>query len=247
MRAVPFRKTLAGAGGLLLQVMRSALFRPSCRLCGCDLVCSEERVICHDCRKKIGPAAENQCQVCGKFIPDGMAACGSCLLDPPPFERHRSYAAYEGTLREAIILYKFGEIEPLKYMLADLYRETVARELPGAYDAVVPVPSDRSRHRGFQPLPAAGKVLARRLGIPFHPGLLVKKKSTPPQVGLTQAQRRTNLDGAFALGPGAKAAGLRVLLIDDVTTTGTTIRKCAAILKKGGVRVTALTLGQARL
>ncbi len=98
-----------------------------------------------------------------------MAGCGSCLLEPPPFDRHRSYAAYEGTLREVIILYKFAEIEPLKHMLAGLYLETVLRELPGTYDAVVPVPADRRRHRGFQPLRAVGRVLARRLGIAVPP------------------------------------------------------------------------------
>jgi predicted amidophosphoribosyltransferase len=67
-----------------------------------------------------------------------------------------------------------------------------------------------------------------------------------PQVGLTQVQRKNNLDGAFTLAAGKKPAGLRVLLIDDVTTTGTTIKKCAAVLKKGGARVTALTLAQSR-
>jgi ComF family protein len=244
---VALKKAISRVGGLVLQVVRSGLFRPRCRLCGCDLVRHEENVLCRGCREKIRPAAENRCRVCGKFIPDGMADCGSCLLEPPPFERHRSCAAYEGALREAIILYKYGEVEPLKHVLAGLYLETVERELLGAFDAVVPVPADRRRRHGFQPVRAAGKVLARRLHAPFRPGLLVKKKSTPPQVGLTRAQRRSNLNGAFALGPGARAAGMRVLLVDDVTTTGATLRACAAILKRGGARVTALTLGQARL
>jgi predicted amidophosphoribosyltransferase len=156
-------------------------------------------------------------------------------------------AEMPGFYRQVIILYKFGQVEPLKHILADLYLETVRRELPGAFDAVVPVPADlRRRRNGFQPVRVAGKVLARRLGVPFRPGLLLKRKATPPQVGLTQAQRLANLDGAFALGAGARAAGLRVLLVDDVTTTGTTVRKCAAVLKRGGARVTALTLGQTR-
>ena len=240
------KQSIHRAGGLLLQLVRSGLFRPHCRICGCDLVRYEESVLCQGCRQKIRPAAENRCRVCGKFIPDGMADCGSCLLEPPPFGQHRSYAAYEGTLRETIILFKYGEIEPLKHLLAGLYLEIIARELPGPYDAVVPVPGDRRRRRDFQPLRTAGQALARRLHAPFRPGLLVKKKSTPPQVGLTQAQRRANLDGAFALGRGASASGLHVLLVDDVITTGTTLRQCAAVLRRGGARVTALTLAQAR-
>ncbi len=241
-------KAVGRACGLLLQSVRSGLFHPCCRVCGYDLVVPGETVLCGNCRAKIVFAVENRCRVCGKFLPEGNATCGSCRLAPPPFECHRSFAAYEGALRQVIILYKFGQVEPLKHILADLYLETVRRELPGAFDAVVPVPADlRRRRNGFQPVRVAGKVLARRLGVPFRPGLLLKRKATPPQVGLTQAQRLANLDGAFALGAGARAAGLRVLLVDDVTTTGTTVRKCAAVLKRGGARVTALTLGQTRL
>jgi ComF family protein len=232
--------------GEFLQMVRSSLFLPRCRNCGLDLVRSEEKVICHDCREKISQATENQCRVCGKFVPDGIETCGGCLLRPPPFIRHLSYAAYEETLRAVIILYKYGEIEPLKHFLAQLYLEIIKKRLPGAFDALVPVPADRGRRRGFQPVHAMGRVLASRLGIEFKPGLLVKKKSTPPQVGLSQAQRKANLDGAFALAARKGPAGLHILLIDDVTTTGTTIWKCAAVLKKGGARVTALTLAQSR-
>ncbi|HOW45438.1 MAG TPA: ComF family protein [Candidatus Aminicenantes bacterium] len=237
----------ARAGRRLLLAVRSGLFRPRCRICGRDLVAAGETVLCRDCLAGIVPASDDRCLVCGRFLSAGPAVCGSCLLAPPPFDRHRSYAAYEGTLRQAIILYKFAEVEPLKHLLAGLYLHTLERELPGAYDAMVPVPADRRRHHGFQPVRACGKVLARRLGIPLRDGLLVKKRSTPPQVGLTRAQRRVNLEGAFALAPGSRAAGLRLLLLDDVTTTGATLRRCAAVLRRGGARVTALTLAQTRL
>ena len=241
-----FKHAVGRGWGGLVQVVRSALFLPRCRICGLDLVRLEERILCGECREKIRPAAENQCRVCGKFLPDGVATCGSCLLEPPPYDRHISFAAYEETLREAIILYKYGQIEPLKHLLAGLYLEAVRQRLPGAFDAVVPVPADRGRRHGFQPVRAMGNVLARRLGIAFWPQALQKKKSTPPQVGLSQAQRKANLDGAFALAAGNQLSGRSVLLIDDVTTTGTTLRKCAAVLKKGGAKVTALTLAQSR-
>jgi len=237
---------LARVGGGLLQLLRSGLYRPRCRTCGQDLVRPEEKVICRDCREKIRPATEDQCRICGKFQPAGNDTCGACLLAPPPFLRHVSYAAYEETLREVIILYKYGEVEPLKYLLAQLCQEIIECRLPLVFDAVVPVPADLRRRHGFQPVRAMGRVLARRLGIGLWPRVLLKKKHTPPQVGLTQAQRKANLDGAFALAPGKKVAGMSILLIDDVTTTGTTLKKCAAVLKKGGARVTALTLAQTR-
>ncbi len=223
-----------------------SLFLPRCRHCGLDLVQRKEKIICSNCRQKIRLATENQCRRCGKFIPAGIEICGSCLLQAPPFLRHVAYAAYEDTLREVIILYKYGEVEGLKTLLASLYLEIVQKKLPGNYQAVVPVPVDRKRRHGFMPVRTVGRLLARKLKIAFLPDLLLKKKSTPPQVGLSQVQRKTNLDGAFALAAGNKVKGLHILLIDDVTTTGTTIRKCTSILKKGGARVTALTLAQSR-
>ena len=227
-----------------LQMVRVGLFLPSCRNCGLDLVLSEEIVICRNCREKIVPGAENQCGICGKFVAQGITSCGSCLLRPPPFRRHLSYAAYEGALRQIIILYKYKEIEPLKNFLSCLYLDMIKRELFSQFDAVVPVPADLQRRHGFQPVSSMGRILASRLGIDFMPRLLLKKKTTPPQVGLSQAQRKTNLDGAFCLAAGKKPSGLHILLIDDVTTTGTTIKKCARVLKNGGARVTALTLAQ---
>jgi len=222
------------------------LFLPRCRLCGLDLVQPEEKIICSNCRDKIVMATENQCRRCGKFLPDGIEICGSCLLQPPPYLRHISFAAYEDTLRDVIILYKYGEVEALKTLLVSLYLELLRKRQPAGFQAVVPVPADRKRRHGFMPIRAMGRLLALELGIEFLPDLLLKKKSTLPQVGLSQAQRKANLDGAFVLAGRQKPAGKKILLIDDVTTTGTTIKKCAAILSKSGARVTALTLAQSR-
>jgi ComF family protein len=223
-----------------------SLFLPRCRNCGLDLVQPGEKIICSDCRQKICLNTENQCRTCGKFLPDRVETCGSCLLQPPPFLRHIAYAAYEDTLREVIILYKYGEVQALKTLLTSLYLEILRKKMLNGFQAVVPVPADLRRRHGFMPVWTMGRLLARELKIEFLPNLLLKKKSTPPQVGLSQAQRRTNLDGVFALAAKQKLAGKAVLLIDDVTTTGTTIKKCAALLRKSGARVTALTLAQSR-
>ncbi|MCX6558117.1 MAG: ComF family protein [Candidatus Aminicenantes bacterium] len=240
------KEKIAGGCAAIARMAGVSLFQPHCRLCGSDLVLAGEKIICRDCRQKVRPATENQCRRCGKFIPAGIETCGSCLLQPSPFLRHISYAAYEGPLREIIILYKYGELEPLRTFLASLYLDMVRTRLPGGFQAVVPVPVDRQRRHGFMPVRAMGRLLARELELEFLPGLLRKTKSTPPQVGLTQAQRKTNLDGAFALATARSLAGKEILLIDDVITTGTTIGKCAALLKKKGARVTALTLAQSR-
>jgi ComF family protein len=231
----------------VMRMIGVSLFLPHCRNCGLDLVQPEEKIICSDCRQKICLTTENQCRTCGKFLPDGIEICGSCLLQPPPFLRHISYAAYEDTLREIIIIYKYGEVEALKTFLTSLYLEILQKKLLTGFQAVVPVPVDLKRRHGFMPVWTMGRLLARELKIEFLPKLLQKKKSTPPQVGLSQAQRKSNLDGAFTLADKQKLAGEKILLIDDVTTTGTTIKKCAEVLSKSGARVTALTLAQSRL
>ncbi len=190
---------------------------------------------------------ENRCRVCDAFVPDGVAICGSCLLEAPPFDRHVSFAAYEGTLRQAIILYKYGEIEPLRHLLAQLCLETVRQRLPGPFDAVVPVPADRRRRRGFQPVAAVARVLARRLRLPFRPGLLVKKKSTPPQVGLVAGPTPGQPGRRFR--PGARPAGLRAAhpahrRRQHLRRHHPHVRRGA---EKGGARVTALTLARTRI
>ena len=243
---MPLKDLFYRAGAAMARMITVSLFLPRCRNCGLDLVRPEEEIICSDCRQKICPATENQCRTCGKFLPDGVEICGSCLLRPPPFLRHISYAAYEDTLREVIILYKYGEVEALKTFLTSLYLDTLQKNCLHGFQAVVPVPVDRRRRHGFKPVWTMGRLLARELKIEFLPSLLLKKRSTPPQVGLSQAQRKTNLDGAFTLARKQKLSGKKILLIDDVTTTGTTIRRCAALLSKSGARVTALTLGQSR-
>jgi competence protein ComFC len=243
---VTIKEKIGRGCSVITQMIGVSLFLPRCRNCGLDLVNHEEKIICSDCRQKISLTLENQCQTCGKFLPDGIEICGSCLLRPPPFLRHISYAAYEDTLREIIILYKYGEVEALKTFLASLYLEILQKKLPTGFQAVVPVPVDRKRRHGFMPVRALGRILARELKTEFLPNLLQKKKSTPPQVGLSQAQRKANLNGAFALVGKQNLSGKNILLIDDVTTTGTTIKKCAAVLTKNGARVTALTLAQSR-
>ena len=137
-------------------------------------------------------------------------------------------------------------MEALKTLLASLYLEIIEKELQEGFYAVVAVPADQQRRHGFLPVRTMGRLLARELKIAFLPDLLQKVKSTPPQVGLAQARRKTNLNGAFAVAKKQELHGKKILLIDDVTTTGTTIKKCAALLSRSGARVTALTLAQTR-
>jgi len=243
----PVRSVLEGSLKLLREIGRWAelsLYDPLCAVCGRELVYADEAIICRECRDRVRLCERPRCRRCGKFMENAEPVCGGCRLRPPPFTRHVSYAAYETPLREIILLYKYGEIEPLKKPLAGLFVELHRRFVREPVGGIVPVPADKGRHREYEPLERIGRLLSRRLRLPLLTRALVKVRSTPPQAGLSQAQRLANLDGAFRLGSVPPRKGQRVLLIDDVYTTGTTIRRCAAVLRRGGVSVIALTLAQ---
>jgi ComF family protein len=141
-------------------------------------------------------------------------------------------------------MYKYKGIEKLKRLFVDYYIELFHEKINENFDYIVPVPPDRGRKRELNPILEISKILSRRLGIPLSSGNLVKVKQTLPQAGLTRAQRITNLDGAFKLKHPDKIKGKKLLLIDDVYTTGTTINKCAQLLFKQKADVVALTLAR---
>jgi ComF family protein len=182
------------------------------------------------------------CRICGEPVTSEHAeTCGRCLGSRPPFRRARSFGLYRGALREAIHLLKFNSVKrlsgPLGLLLSGL-------DIPRA-DCIVPVPLSITtlRRRGFNQTLLVGRALSRARGITLDASTLFKKKDTPSQVGLTRSQRMRNLRGAFAARRGLD--GKRVLLLDDVITTGTTVRECSkALLRAGAREVLALSLAR---
>ena len=237
------------SGREFLNLLRISVFSPRCQSCGLRLVTPDELLFCRECMARIRPFTVPVCNLCGRPSADSGAIepfrCGECMVDPPPFKKHVSYSAYAGLFREVIIMYKYRRSAYLKGWLAAMLTETYYERLHEPVDWVAPVPADRRRRRGFKPVAAMAARLAGAIGTPFVGHLIVKVKHRPPQVTLTERQRRQNLRGAFALAkPVAKVSGKRILLVDDVYTTGTTIRTCAGILTKAGCDVTALTLAR---
>jgi len=151
-------------------------------------------------------------------------------------------------LRQLIHIYKYGCVRTLARPLADL----LARALPRdeAFDAIVPVPLHWRRQwtRGFNQSALLARALARRLGLPVSQALR-RMRSTAVQAGLSNSSRRQNVAKAFRVrrtgGVAANLAGRRILLIDDVLTTGATAAACASALKRGGAaRVALLTVAR---
>ncbi len=184
-------------------------------------------------------------------LPDasGTLLCRHCRSGAYAFERVRSYGVYDGVLGEVIRLFKYRGVMALKDFLAVRLAETAREEFElSEINAIVPVPLHRSRQRerGFNQSAVLAGALGRLLGLPVREALLLRHRKTRPQTGLTFAQRRLNVRGAFAVRAGVTIDKLRILLVDDVYTTGATAHACARALRRAGARsVVVLTVARA--
>jgi ComF family protein len=227
-----------------MRTARLTVFLSQCRLCERDLVFHDEDIVCRECKGKISMFT-TICESCGWPMENESPLCGECILSPPPYQKHVSYGGYYDELRELILAFKYGAVEKLKHLLTGYYIEVFKKELDGSFDFIIPVPPDRGRKREFNPVLEITKILSKRLGIKLLPRHLEKVKKTLPQAELTRSRRLKNLNAAFILtGASPSLKGKNVLLVDDVYTTGTTIKKCAELLIKADAEVTALTLAR---
>lgn len=241
------------AGALRLARLVELLVFPSfCRLCRTPLEEPGERVVCGACLARLTAPEGPVCPRCGRILhgAGGDHDCGRCLADPPAFTRHRSCGVYGGTLKDVILLFKYRRYAPLgrplaRFMDAALARE---REIWEGAEALVPVPlhPSRRRERGFNQARVLARELARSRGLAVLDGALVKARNAPPQAGLRAAERERNVVRAYAVRRAERVRGRTLILVDDVTTTGATLRECARELKAAGAKeVRAVTLAQA--
>ncbi len=251
------RGWLAGTGDALVSVF----FPAGCRICD-ELLTSASRVpICEACLGSFVPVPQPACDVCGRPLPgltleagsllnEGRAMlCPACRDKTYAFERARSFAVYEGALVQAILLLKYERIEPLGTWFAEQLAEVVKEQGSAlAADVVVPVPlhRQRERERGYNQAAMLSKPLAKRLGLPHKAVLLMRTRARPEKQILTLEERWESVRGAFATRPGSQVDNLRVLLLDDVLTTGATLDACArALLEAGAKSVVGLTVARA--
>jgi ComF family protein len=173
---------------------------------------------------------------------DEKGLCGLCRAGVRGFDAAYSYSAYDGVVRRLIHLYKYERIRSLARPLADLLLRALPRD--ERFDCMVPVPLHWMRRwkRGFNQSDLLARKLSRRTGIPVERALK-RLRRTKVQAGLSNHARRNNMSRAFRARP---VAGRRILLIDDVMTTGATATACAQALKKAGAaRVALLTVARA--
>jgi ComF family protein len=178
---------------------------------------------------------------------DESGRCALCRLGLSGFDNVYAFGSYEGALRKLIHLFKYRGVRPLARVFGDFLERAVPGPLiEDGFDLIVPMPLHWRRRwqRGFNQSALLAREVSRRLHVPVRK-VVRRKRSTAPQAGLTNAKRRANVRGAFAIKSGVRLDGLRVLLVDDVLTTGTTAAACARILKRAGAaRVTVLALAR---
>jgi ComF family protein len=235
----------------LLVATLDLLFPPLCHVCRRFIPEAGEIHICPACRELMPPIVSPLCTVCG--IPFAGAGndhvCGSCSISTSRFDAARAAFAYEGASRDLIHSFKYRNKTHLRRPLALLTIERLAEFIVQRQpDLIMPVPLHRKKlsSRGFNQAVLIGEIFSQRLRIPLDRRNLRRVRWTEPQVNLAADERRTNVKGAFAILESGLVKGRRVLLVDDVLTTGSTADECARVLKSAGAAdVTVITVARA--
>ncbi|MDR2099004.1 MAG: ComF family protein [Rickettsiales bacterium] len=226
------------------------VFPPTCPLCGGML--SGADGACPECFAKLELISEPKCAYCGspfEFMPDGGArlVCIRCLKSKPKFDRCVSAAKYNEASRRIILPFKHGDRTNLSKFIAGVMAASGA-ELLASADAIIPVPIHRLRMMKRKYNQAAE--IARRLGSitgkPVMYDALARTKRTPSQGRMSAIDRKRNVRGAFAIVNPDALKGMKILLVDDVLTSGATANECAKTLKGAGAKkVFVLTFARA--
>jgi ComF family protein len=207
------------------------------RCAGCGAIAEEVGIFCPTCWPALDWIGHGGCERCGLPLAATEAElCGRCLADPPKLDRIRAALAYDELPRQVALKLKYGRKVGFARTMARYMAPLKGEGLDAAI--VVPVPLHRSRlwSRGFNQAGLVARELARTWRLPTGQGLLQRVKRTPPMKGMSPAERRRTVAGAFRVRTGQKVEGCDIILIDDVFTTGSTAEACAKALRKAGAR-----------
>jgi len=220
-----------------------------CPFCSQLLPPGDETGFCCSCRQQIPPLPVAACRHCALPYPTDIAddhLCATCLNEKKPlFERVIAAGVYDGALKEAIHRFKYRDKINLDRPLAELIWSELKRIEPP--DLIIPVPLHprRLRQRTYNQSELLAHLLGKKLNRPVILRQLIRHRHTPPQQGQSAADRKKNLQDAFSLIH--PLHGEAILLVDDVLTTGATVRECCRVLKKNGAgRITVAVLARAR-
>jgi ComF family protein len=216
----------------------------------CDICHAWPRApLCDDCLARF-VCTVPRCRTCALQVPEGVAQCGACITEPPLLDQCLAALDYAYPWAERINRFKFSDQVGAAASLAALMQQAPgAAAAVAAADLVLPMPlsAARLRERGYNQALLLARQLTRDAPGKTNAHLLLRIRHTPPQQGLTRAQRLRNLRGAFLVEPlhAAQIQQRRVLLVDDVMTTGASLHAAALALRGAGVlSVSALVLAR---
>lgn len=214
----------------MLNRLMDLIFPQECMVCNSSI--EIEYGICSKCRSTMVPSPKPSCDICG--IPIGTAGtCINCLNTPPAYDRIVTAYKYEGIIKDIIHLFKYRGKTTFKKFLGSVIHEIIIKEnISPDIITFIPMHWTRLISRGYNHSALIAKETAKLSGkIKADFNILRKLKKTAPQTGLTSDKRKSNIKGSFAA---RNVKGLKVLVIDDVITTGATAGAVAGVLKKAG-------------
>ncbi|MCX7817342.1 MAG: ComF family protein [Syntrophales bacterium] len=222
-----------------------------CFSCGAQMSSDIDQPFCINCIRSIKIIGSPICLRCGLPFESSITVdhlCSQCVSKVHTVDEVRSLCRYEGTFLKLIHDFKYRGNTILGSVLGEwLATNTYPHFSIEEYEVIIPVPLHRWRlyRRGFNQAVILARAVADRFGIPLDFEVLVRRRHGEPQTSLDRKARRQNVKGVFEVLDGSRICGSKVLLIDDVYTTGSTLEECAKVLKAHGVRkVGALTLAR---
>jgi competence protein ComFC len=206
----------------------STMFPSRCLGCG-----RRDVDLCDSCRDALERLPDRRCPYCAR-PPGRLGVCESCRTHSISLDAVRVDLVFDGAIRKAIHHFKYKQGAYLVPTLRDLCLETIGAR-PLSPDALVPVPIGprRMRERGYNQSQLLAEAVGERINVPVM-NALIRVREGPSQTRLSEGERRRNVRDAFAVNPELNPDGLRLLLIDDVMTTGATLDACARTLKRAG-------------
>ena len=230
---------------VLFRKLRSKLYLdgPVCSACGKELLSHIRGGLCPECEKTSVKLSTDICGKCGRALANEAEFCDTCIRNERAFVRARSCYVYEGAPKKFVYRLKFGG---RRYLAAFIAEAMVDRYLDCGFecDCVVAVPlsAKRKRKRGYNQAELIAEELSSRLKLPLIDGALVKTKENKSQAKLKRREREENVRGVYEVTAPEAFKGRRVLVVDDVMTTGATLGEVSRILYKAKARsVEALT------
>ncbi len=221
-------------GQVMLDLLKQ-LLPPACPLCSQTLPTAWSEPFCADCLAQICSLPTGRCSCCAlpfAATESSTHLCARCIKQPPVFQAVYALGLYQGALRTAIHQFKFNHRVLLDRALGELLNRVIPAAVEPDLLVAVPLAKKRLQGRSFNQSLLLARELARYRRRPVVVDLLVKQNETLPQQNLVAAERQRNLQGVFHCRK--QLAGERILLVDDVMTTGATLRACSETLRRAG-------------